>query len=102
MTDAELVTGTPFEFTLDRARPNPFTGTTTIGYTLARRARVTLRIFDVGGPLVRVLESGERPPGRYQAVWNGLDDSGSRVGSGVFFCQFDAGMFRATQHISLQ
>jgi hypothetical protein len=67
--------------------PNPFNPTTTIQYDIAQPGRVTLRIYDVSGALVRVLEGRYRSPGRYRVDWNGQNDRGDQVASGVYFCR---------------
>lgn len=71
--------------------PNPFNPEATIRYDVARRARVSLRIYDVSGRLVRTLVDGRRDAGRYDATWDGTDDRGHRVASGVYFCRLTAG-----------
>ena len=84
---------------LEQNFPNPFNGTTTIAYTIGERAAVDLRIFDPAGRVVRVLERGERGPGRYHAVWNGKDAAGRDVSSGIYFCRIKAGKFTQTRKI---
>ena len=68
--------------------PNPFNPTTTIKFDLAHDGQVRLQIFDVAGHLVRTLVNGTLTRGYNQAVtWNGLDEGGRRVPSGVYFYQ---------------
>ena len=68
--------------------PNPFNPTTTIKFDLAHDGQVRLQIFDVAGHLVRTLVNGTLTRGYNQAVtWNGLDQNGRRVPSGVYFYQ---------------
>ncbi|MEN8006214.1 MAG: FlgD immunoglobulin-like domain containing protein [Candidatus Krumholzibacteriota bacterium] len=74
--------------------PNPFNPQTTISYELAARAEVELEIYDVKGALVRRLVDGAMPAGRHAAVWNGTDDAGRRVASGVYLATFHAGLHR--------
>lgn len=71
--------------------PNPFGTRTTIGFDLARRERVTLRIYDVTGRVIRVLENGgELESGSHQVEWNGRDDRGALAQAGLYFCRLDA------------
>jgi flagellar hook assembly protein FlgD len=71
---------------LDPPYPNPFNPRTTIRYRLSRAARVDLAIFDVAGRRVRVLESDrQRGAGLRTVTWNGRDDRGRVVASGVYF-----------------
>ncbi|MFH1853477.1 MAG: T9SS type A sorting domain-containing protein [Candidatus Neomarinimicrobiota bacterium] len=72
--------------------PNPFNPTTTIHYQLAQPGRVMLQVFDLNGKLVATLEQGHRESGYHYAVW----DAGNQ-GSGVYFYQISAGLFRATR-----
>ncbi len=83
--------GLPLEAALLANFPNPFNPKTTIVYELPQRTRVDLRIYDVSGRLVRVLEDSEVEPGRHAAEWDGRDGAGRRVASGVYFCRLDAG-----------
>jgi hypothetical protein len=74
------------------ARPNPANPSATITYSLAQKGHVSLKVFDVSGRLVRTLVSGvvEASAEPYQMVWDGKNDAGQSVGSGVFFYQLDA------------
>jgi len=69
--------------------PNPFNPKTTIAYALPEAGHVTLRVYDVAGRLVRVLEDGEREAGAHSATWDGTDGAGLGVGSGVYFCRLE-------------
>lgn len=65
--------------------PNPFVGMTTIHFDLPRTGLVDLRIFDVGGRLVRSLQNGTLPAGSHHAIWDGRNDQGETVPSGIYF-----------------
>lgn len=70
------------------AHPNPFNPSTTLRYRLGEDARVDLAIFDVTGRRVRRLHSGEsQAAGEYSLRWDGRDDHGERLSSGVYFCR---------------
>ena len=71
--------------------PNPFNPVTTIEYETLSLARVTLRVYDVSGALVRTLADGTVPAGSHQARWDGTDDTGRAVASGVYYCRLQAG-----------
>jgi hypothetical protein len=79
---------------LSGVHPNPFNPQTTISYELAVAAVVELEIYDVKGALVRRLVREAMPAGRHAAVWNGEDDGGARVASGVYLARFSAGAYR--------
>jgi len=71
--------------------PNPFNPATTIEFSLERSARVTLAIYDVSGRRVRTLVSGALTAAGIHAVnWDGTNDNGKRLASGVYFASFVA------------
>ena len=82
--------------------PNPFNPETWIPYHLSESAEVTLRIYAVSGTLVRTLNLGHQPAGIYQqrsraAYWDGKNDVGESVASGIYFYTLTAGDFTATR-----
>ena len=81
--------------------PNPFTPATIIRFDLATEGVVTLQIHDARGALVRELYSGRRPPGCHEVEWNGANDRGERVASGVYFCRLAAGEWVLTRKMVL-
>jgi flagellar hook assembly protein FlgD len=82
--------------------PNPFNPRTTIAFDLPRRQAVSLRIYDVGGRLVRTLLAGEvLDPGRHEVTWMGRDDNGRPMGSGTYFSRLEAEGFHATRRMVL-
>jgi subtilisin-like proprotein convertase family protein len=83
----------PSEYVLRGVSPNPFNPVTTIAYGLPEEGRVALRVYNVAGKLVRVLVDGEREAGHHAAVWDGRDDQGEAVASGVYFCRMEAEAF---------
>ena len=89
-------------FVLGAARPNPFNPTTTIELAVPFGAQVSLRIYDARGRLVRTLVSGFREgPSWYTAVWDGKDDDGLSVSSGVYRYAPEAGDFRESRSLVL-
>ncbi len=84
---------------LEQNYPNPFNGTTTIRYTVGEPCRIELLLFNPAGQLVRTLESRHRKAGRHETVWNGKDDAGRGVSSGVYFVRLKAGKFKETRKI---
>jgi len=67
------------------AYPNPFTVTTQIGFTLPSAGHAEVVVFDVAGRMVKHLVSQDLPAGTHTAIWDGSDDAGQKVNSGVFF-----------------
>jgi len=70
--------------------PNPVHGTTSVSYVLAQAGRVQISVHDPGGRLVRRLVEGERPAGSATVIWDGTDDTGRRLGPGVYFVRLCA------------
>jgi hypothetical protein len=95
--DSANVTGVgiadlPLHVLLQSATPNPFGARTGLAYDLARRGRVSLRIFDVSGRLVRALVPGAvQEAGRHAVEWDGRDDGGAATVAGLYFARIDAG-----------
>ena len=84
--------------------PNPFNPETWIPYQLAEEADVSLKIYDIGGRLVRTISVGFKPMGYYltqeRAVhWDGRNEAGEPVASGAYFLQFIADDFSATRQV---
>jgi hypothetical protein len=87
--------------TLHQNFPNPFNPTTSIRYDLDEPSTVTLRIFDAAGRVVRTLRNGVfEAAGPHEAVWNGRDDTGRAVSSGVYFYKLDTGSARETRRMT--
>lgn len=75
----------PTRITLSDNYPNPFNPVTTINYTVPTKSPVALRVFSTTGEEVVTLVNGEKSAGLYNISWNGLDQSGRQVASGVYF-----------------
>ncbi len=84
------------------AFPNPFNPKTTIKFDLPKSERVSLRIYDVSGRLVRILVNGDLiDAGQQEAVWQGRDEAGRLVSAGVYFYRLEAGQFIDTKRMTL-
>ena len=97
----------PKETVLLANYPNPFNPETWIPYQLANPAEVTLRIYAIDGSLVRTLSLGHKPIGIYQtrtraAYWDGRNQIGEPVASGVYFYTFTASDFTATRKMLIR
>jgi hypothetical protein len=71
--------------------PNPFLSSTHISYLLPNRSQVVLKVYDISGRLIRTIDEGPRDAGRHTLEWDGRDDEGRRVSSGVYFLSLSAG-----------
>jgi hypothetical protein len=99
----EDITGAdiPVATALGRSYPNPFNPATMISFDLAAKGQVSIRIYNVAGQLVRTLVDGERGAGRYSETWDGKNDAGSSLGSGVYFLKMKAGSFESSRKLVL-
>jgi beta-glucanase (GH16 family) len=94
--------GTTVGHALHPCYPNPFRAATTIRYELTRAEAVHLAIYDVSGRLVKALIRGEQvPAGPQQAAWDGRDENGRAVPTGVYFYRLEAGAFSDTRRVTL-
>ena len=96
----------PEETALLRNYPNPFNPETWIPYQLAESAEVTLTIYDMNGQLVQRLEVGHQAAGMYQSrsravYWDGRNQLGESVASGLYFYTLTAGEFTATRRMMI-
>jgi len=82
-------------------RPNPFNPTTTIEFTLERDGAALVAIYDVDGKRLRTVWNGPARSGLNRAVWDGRDESGRQVGSGVYFYRLHAGDVLQTRKMML-
>jgi Zn-dependent metalloprotease len=80
----------PTQFELHQNFPNPFNPSTTIEFALPANARVDIKIFNLLGQQIKSLSSGEKPAGRYSVVWDGKDESGNPVASGIYIYKMQA------------
>lgn len=84
----------PDTFELSQNVPNPFNPSTTIYYQVPQGGGdVTLRIYDASGRLVRTLVDGYQTSGAREAIWNGSNDQGQPMASGIYFYQMQAAGF---------
>jgi len=81
--------------------PNPFNPSTTISFVLSSYENVSIDIFNVRGQLVRGLVSGVWSEGSHEVIWNGTDDNGTVLGSGLYFYRFTAGDIVETRKMLL-
>jgi hypothetical protein len=90
---AEETPEIPDHLTLWQNYPNPFNPVTRVQFGIPNGydGQVELRIYNVNGQLVRTLFEGTAKPGIHEFEWNGLNDRGVSVSSGIYFCRFVAG-----------
>jgi len=96
--------GIPVKSELVQNYPNPFNPETWIPYNLAKDADVIIKIYNVSGQLIRTLDLNHKEAGFYlrkdkAAYWDGRDNLGEKVASGIYFYTLKAGDFRATRRM---
>jgi carboxypeptidase T len=87
---AITTTQPPLKLSLYQNAPNPFNPETTISYTLPRRGSISLDIFNIKGQVVKSLVSERQEQGFYSISWDGKDNNGNSVASGVYFYRLEA------------
>jgi hypothetical protein len=75
---------------LEQSHPNPFNPSTTLAYELGHSGPLRICVLNLRGELVRTLFRGTMPAGRYDVAWDGRDNAGLRVVSGVYLIRFEA------------
>ncbi|MFL2983817.1 MAG: FlgD immunoglobulin-like domain containing protein [Candidatus Neomarinimicrobiota bacterium] len=97
----EILSTIPTEFTLGQNYPNPFNPTTNIDIAIPHTGEVTLVIYNILGQQIRTLLAKNMEYGFHTTTWNGLDQSGRAVSSGVYFSELRARGFRQTKKMLL-
>ena len=81
--------------------PNPFNPATTITYSIKSNGHTNLTIYNTLGQMVRTLVDTPQPAGVHKVQWNGCDEEGRQVASGVYFYRLNAGSFTQTRRMLL-
>ena len=96
-----ILDGMPTQYTLGYNYPNPFNANTRLDYSLPVRSHVSIRLYNMLGQEVAVLMNEEQPYGNRYVIWDGLNNQGNAVASGVYLAEFKAGSFLATRKMIL-
>ncbi|MHB9028902.1 MAG: FlgD immunoglobulin-like domain containing protein [Candidatus Latescibacterota bacterium] len=91
----------PTSFAITGNYPNPFNPSTTISFSLGAPEKVTLTVYDITGRKVRELISGPMSAGAHSVVWDGKDERGKAVSSGVYLSRLEAGGKAETRRMLL-
>jgi hypothetical protein len=91
----------PLAYGLANNYPNPFNPSTTIRYTMKERGLVTIKVYDVAGRLVKTLLDEVRDAGEHAALWDGTNNRGGTVSSGIYFYEMRAKGFGTTKKMIL-
>ncbi|NQT63383.1 MAG: T9SS type A sorting domain-containing protein [Candidatus Marinimicrobia bacterium] len=82
----------PNEYKLQQNYPNPFNPSTTMMYELPEQVEVSLTVYDIAGRTIATLVNQTMQAGQYETHWNGTDESGKQVASGMYFVRLQAGI----------
>jgi len=99
--DEEEITQRPSEFELYQNYPNPFNPETKIEYALKKTGHVTLHIYNVLGEKVKTLLDQDQPAGFYQINWDGKNDNGKPVSSGLYLYKLEVNGFSEAKRMIL-
>lgn len=91
----------PLNYEINQNYPNPFNPATIIKYQLPAAGEVQLIIYNVLGQQIRTLVTGQNEAGYHRVVWNGRDDVGQQVTSGIYICRFEAGDYHKVMKLIL-
>jgi flagellar hook assembly protein FlgD len=101
-TSIQQVSELPQGFELHQNYPNPFNPTTNINFSIPQTEKVHLAIYDIQGTLIRTLVDHELyNQGTYRVTWDGKDQLGQRVSSGIYFARILSGNFIKTIKMNL-
>ena len=91
----------PSTYGLSQNYPNPYNPTTQIAYQLPQPGVVSLKIYNIKGELVRTLVNEYKPAGNHIAIWNGKDDAGIELASGIYLYRIQADKFTDSKKMIL-
>jgi len=100
-TTEEILSNIPSEFSLGQNYPNPFNPITKMDYTLPKRSRVIISIYNVLGQEIVNLVNEEQDFGYHSITWNGTDQLGRQMASGVYFTRMVSETFSQTKKMLL-
>lgn len=91
----------PIATRLEGNYPNPFNPSTTVNFSVKEALPVSIGIYNLKGQLVRTLVNDTKAAGSHSVVWNGLDDNGRAVASGIYYYKMNAGKYSSTRKMIL-
>ena len=97
----EILNNIPSAYSLSQNYPNPFNPITKMNYTLPKRSKIIISIYNVLGQEVTTLLNKEQNYGYHTVTWNGADHSGRQMASGVYFARMNTNSFTQTKKMLL-
>jgi hypothetical protein len=95
------ISSLPESFELHQNYPNPFNPETIIRYDIPRAGYVRISVYNMLGEVIRTLVNGHKSLGSHEVRWNGKDDSGNQVVSGVYVYTIESGNFKKSRKMTL-
>lgn len=92
-TDVKDIAELPSSYRLLNNFPNPFNPTTKIAFEIPQSEHVSLKIYNINGELIRTVTNENLPAGHFEKIWDGKNDLGSEVSSGIYIYRLTAGKF---------
>ncbi len=99
--DNEIAKWIPEKYYLGQNYPNPFNPSTVIEFDLPRLSKVEIEVYNILGQTVRYLVDEEKPAGKYNVIWDGRDNSGTTVSSGMYFYKIKTDGFSSSKKMIL-
>ena len=96
-----LETSLPKNFQIYQNFPNPFNPQTRIRFELPKQELTRITIYNITGQVVKTLVNGKLKPGYHEIVWDGLNDQGLKISSGIYYYQIKAGSFKQVKKMAL-
>ena len=87
----------PTQYVLNQNYPNPFNPTTTISFSVPQKEYVRIEVYDILGKLIKTIVDKEVGAGNYSVVWEGNDQAGAKVASGMYLYRIQAGSFSSVK-----
>ena len=100
-TAEAILNDIPEKFSLSQNYPNPFNPVTRMDYTLPKRSRVVISIYNVLGQEVKTIINREQEYGYHSITWDGIDNKGKQMSSGVYFARMNSNSFSQTKKMLL-
>ena len=100
-SDVHTTQSVPDEFVLHPNYPNPFNPVTTVRFDMPALSRVSIKVYNLQGKLIRTLLDAEKAAGSHQVTWDGTTESGEALTSGIYFIQMKTDQYSKTLKANL-
>lgn len=97
--DDGLLTNVPANYELAQNHPNPFNPATEIRYALPEKTQLSLKIYDISGKLIKTLKDDIQDAGYHSVIWNGNDEAGNAVSSGIYIYRLESDNYRQSKRM---